>query len=101
MITGREPTSFAELEQVLQERIGSVRGVGDRTIYDTALRIGAYLGLLPKNVYLHGGTRDGAAALEVDASGRMIAPEELPEVFRVLGLFKEDLERFRAAGGLA
>ena len=40
-----------------------IKGIGELTIYDTALRIGFYLDIYPDKVYLHAGTREGAKRL--------------------------------------
>ena len=37
--------------------------IGSLTVYDTAERIGAFLGLFPTKVYLHCGVREGAIRL--------------------------------------
>lgn len=57
---------FEELHRLVDKAIGSIRGVGELTVYDTALRIGAKLGVTPQRVYLHSGTREGARALGLD-----------------------------------
>lgn len=57
----RKTRSFAELHRVISDEIGSIRGIGDLTIYDVAHRIGAYLGHEPEAVYLHAGAREGGA----------------------------------------
>ncbi len=64
--------------------IGSILGIGELTVYDTALRIGARLGLLPTRVYLHSGTRQGARALGLNWRAPYLALEECPPEFRVL-----------------
>lgn len=60
------------------ERIGAL------TIYDTAVRIGAYLGLGPTRVYLHTGTRTGAKALGLDTARGYLGMDELPPALRSL-----------------
>lgn len=40
-----------------------ISGIGELTIYDTALRIGSYLNVLPTRVYLFRGAREGAMIL--------------------------------------
>jgi hypothetical protein len=50
-------TLIAEVEK------NKIPGIGDLTVYDTALRIGVYLGIPPTQVYLHQGTREGAENL--------------------------------------
>lgn len=56
-------SSFDDLHHLVGETIRDIRGIGPLTIYDTALRIGARLGLEPDRVYLHAGTRVGAKRL--------------------------------------
>jgi hypothetical protein len=53
-------------------------------VYDTALRIGAYLHLKPELVYLHAGTRIGARNLGFDSSAEFIATRNFPDEFRCL-----------------
>jgi hypothetical protein len=92
--------SFHELWQLIRKILGTVTGLGELYIYDTALRIGAYLNILPERVYLHAGTRTGAKAfgitsrhtewLDVD---ELPAPlKELPphEVEDILCIYKGD-----------
>jgi hypothetical protein len=55
--------SFQELHTAVRESISPIRGVGELMVYDTAVRIGAWLQLKPEHVYLHAGTREGARAL--------------------------------------
>lgn len=57
--------SFHELWQLIRKILGTVTGLGELYIYDTALRIGAYLNILPERVYLHAGTRTGAKAFGI------------------------------------
>ncbi len=40
-----------------------ISGIGELTIYDTALRIGSYLNVMPTRVYLFRGAREGAMIL--------------------------------------
>jgi hypothetical protein len=61
-----------------------IRSIGTLTVYDTALRIGAKLGLEPAVVHLHAGTREGAKALGLNGSRQSISPRELPTAFRQL-----------------
>jgi hypothetical protein len=76
------------------------------TVYDTALRIGAYLDLEPEEVYLHRGTREGAKALGFDGNRKSIRPSELPTEFQQLKpceiedclcIYKNHLKIIRAA----
>jgi hypothetical protein len=56
----RNSSSFHELWLQIKNALAQVPGLGELYIYDTALRIGAYLKLSPDRVYLHAGTRAGA-----------------------------------------
>jgi hypothetical protein len=94
--------SFHELHEILREAIGPVHGVGRLMIYDTALRIGAKLGLEPDRVYLHAGTLDGARNLGLDWRAESVELRELPvelrrlkahEVEDVLCIYKDRLMR--------
>ena len=61
-------------------------GIGELTIYDTAHRIGEKMGLPPKKIYLHSGTRSGAAILvkTIDKSTASIEASQLPPEFHKL-----------------
>lgn len=76
--------SFDELHQLVHDAIGLLHGIGELTVYDTALRIGAKLGHLPKRVYLHSGTRAGARALGLDWRASFLEVRDVPSELRVL-----------------
>jgi hypothetical protein len=76
--------TFEELHHIISREIGDIQGIGELTIYDTALRIGAKLNLNPAVVFLHAGTRSGAKALGVDGSRRFIERGCLPREFSPL-----------------
>jgi len=78
--------------------------VGELTVYDVSLRVGARFGLAPAEVYLHRGTREGAVALGLNGRRNTIRVDELPVEFRVLQpreledllcIYKEQLKRLR------
>lgn len=50
--------SFEQLQKIVVSC--RVKGIGTLTIYDTAQRIGANIGIEPRRVYLHQGTKVGA-----------------------------------------
>lgn len=54
--------TFSEIINIVEKC--KVRGFGELAIYDTAVRIGAFLKIEPDRVYLHAGTREGIKALE-------------------------------------
>lgn len=102
-------TTFAELHDLVKHLAEGVYRIGKLTIYDTAVRIGAKLGLAPQRVYLHAGTKEGAAAFRIDTSEEAIAPTDLPREFRklapfeiedVLCIYKADFHRLARARNL-
>lgn len=87
----QQPT-FARLYACIEQLLRPVGGVGELYFYDTALRIGARLGLMPEAIYLHAGTRQGAAALGYQGLGRFLLKSDLPAELRVLAAHEiEDL----------
>ncbi|MGL4918314.1 MAG: hypothetical protein ACRC5D_19045 [Aeromonas allosaccharophila] len=54
--------SFDDVYNIIKE--SKVIKFGELAIYDTAIRISAYLGFSPSMIYLHAGTRIGAINLE-------------------------------------
>jgi hypothetical protein len=78
-----ECTTFRDLHELVAQVIVPIPGVGELTIYDTALRIGARFGLTPDVVYLHAGTRNGANALGVRAT-ETLELHDLPEPLQTL-----------------
>lgn len=77
--------NFHELFLFVRELMNDIRGLGELYVYDTALHIGAALGLEPQYVYLHRGTRAGARALGCNHRAHWLEVSELPEPLRVLG----------------
>lgn len=75
---------FNNLHRCVKNAISSIRGVGELMIYDTSLRVGAKLGLLPERVYLHSGTRHGARALGLNWRAEHLEVRECPREFHVL-----------------
>lgn len=75
---------FADLHAAVGRAIGGIDKIGILMIYDTALRLGAFLGLEPDVVHLHAGVREGAAALGIDRSRETVRPDELHAPFRAL-----------------
>ena len=76
--------SFADLIGRVSAAVRSVRGVGELYRYDTALRIGAHLRVLPREVYLHAGTRVGARAIGLDHRAESVSLGQLPVGLRRL-----------------
>lgn len=76
--------SFAQLIARVTTATRSVHGIGELYVYDTALRLGVHLGLRPRRVYLHAGTRRGAQALGLDSRSESLSLNQLPEALRRL-----------------
>lgn len=94
--------SFDELFRAVDEAIGGIHGIGPLTVYDVACRIGAYLKVKPKRIYLHAGTRAGARALGLGRGVDTLEISDLPPAFRrlkaseiedCLCIIKNDLRR--------
>lgn len=58
------------------------KGIGPVTVYDVAVRVGAYLGIEPRAVYLHAGVRQGVKSLgaALCATGKVREGEELKKM---------------------
>jgi hypothetical protein len=80
----RKARSFHDFYTTVATLIRDLHGVGDLLIYDTSLRIGAWLGLSPEHIYLHAGTRAGARALGLASSGPSLSPRDIPSALRML-----------------
>lgn len=56
----RSCQTFRQLRELIKSAAMEVPKIGELTVYDTAVRIGAKLALAPQDVYLHAGTKKGA-----------------------------------------
>jgi hypothetical protein len=92
--------TFDELFVFVRSTVGTIEGIGELYVYDTSLRIGAKLSLFPTCVYLHAGTREGAAALGLNVHRDTIPVDEFPlelqrlqpqEIEDVLCIYKDEL----------
>jgi hypothetical protein len=81
---------FEKLHTIVSEC--AVSGFAILCIYDTAIRLGAYLRIKPEYVYLHHGTRTGAITLGFDRSRKFIGIKELPEELQRMSA--DDIENF-------
>ena len=70
---------FEDLRGFVDSTIRAIWGIGDLTIYDISLRIGAKLDLYPKVVYLQAGVIDGAKALGLNYRQKSIPIKDIPE----------------------
>ncbi len=77
-------TDFDAFHSLVCRLIDPIPGVGELTVYDTALRIGAKLGLYPRKVYLHAGSRDGARALGLNRRVSALEVKDLPRPLQEL-----------------
>jgi hypothetical protein len=80
--------TFDELFLAIDTLLRPVYGLGELYIYDTTLRIGANLGLLPAKVYLHAGTRVGAEAIGFTSDLATIEISNLPKEFQQLEAYE-------------
>ncbi|MBI2845284.1 MAG: hypothetical protein HYX86_01925 [Chloroflexi bacterium] len=80
----RSCKDFEGLIHLIKNTVEPIPGLGELYTYDTALRIGAKLGLRPNLVYIHAGTRDGAKALGINPKRESIDPANLPVAFQEL-----------------
>ena len=94
--------TFDELISLIEVWLQPINGLGELYTYDTALRIGAKLKLLPARIYLHAGTRVGARALGFDGKVRTLERSQQPSPLRrlaaheledVLCIFKDRLKK--------
>jgi len=76
--------TFDELHSVVIDAVNSIPHIGELYCYDTAVRLGAFLGMNPDRVYLHAGVRDGARALGISHTGSFIPVSALPPALRRL-----------------
>jgi hypothetical protein len=84
--------SFDELHRLVCEATKGVRRFGALARYDTAVRIGAKLGLRPEKVYLHCGTAKGARELGLASAEGVVERDDLPDELQSLGA--DDVENF-------
>jgi hypothetical protein len=80
----RTCASFDELYELIEQLIRPIHMIGELTVYDTSLRIGARFGLEPERVYLHAGTRVGARRLGLDWKAGALESDALPAPLRIL-----------------
>ena len=96
----KQCASFDDLYALIERLVQPIWGSGPLYVYDTSLRCGAKLNLLPKRVYLHAGTRDGFEALGFHGRAQTVEVSRLPAFLRelepheiedALCLYKEEL----------
>lgn len=82
--------SFDELLTLVETSTARIHRFGKLAAYDTALRIGTWRKLSPEVVYLHAGTRKGAASLGLGKGVRCVQMSEMPVELR--GLSPDQVE---------
>lgn len=99
--------SFDELLNLVEDRTSGIDRFGVLAVYDTSLRLGAYLNKWPEFVYLHAGTKAGCKALKVPTRGGKVEMERLPKPIQSLEPYQaEDFlcvfhNKFAGIGGEA
>ena len=76
--------TFDDLLNCVEEITQRIDRFGVLAVYDTSLRIGSHLGLWPKLVYLHAGTKKGCKALGVNTAEGIVEMDDLPKPIRPL-----------------
>jgi len=76
--------TFAELMEISGKVSKRFWEYSELTLYDTTLRIGAHLGVMPDRVYLHAGVKDGAKALGLRGSLGVLMRSQFPKEFKKL-----------------
>ncbi len=106
LLSIQQARTFEQLHKLIRSRIMPIAGIGELTVYDTALRVGAKLRLEPNVVFLHAGTRTGAERLGLDGSRDVLTIRELPvplrrlrprEIEDVLCIYKNDFGQKRCS----
>jgi hypothetical protein len=83
-----QSNSFDALLAQIELALSGVPHAGDLYFYDTALRLGAFLGLYPTRVFLQTGARKGALRLSSAYQNRSIPLSNFPEPFHALAPFE-------------
>lgn len=73
------PADFDAVHAIVAAEIGAIHGIGKLMVYDIAQRIGAFFRKHPRRIYLHQGTKQGAAVLGF--RGETLDPALLPPAF--------------------
>lgn len=96
--------SFEEIFDFVSRNCSQTLGLGPLYVYDTALRIGAFLKKLPKRVHLHAGALSGARALGFELKNSPILVSAFPNLMQQLAaheiedflcIYKDDLKEIK------
>ncbi len=94
--TGYDDDAFDMIHDLFDEH--KPYGIGPVTVYDVAVRVGAYMGIEPAKVYMHAGVKQGIVALgtglDNKAGRRLLDAAKLKRV--PLYLFPKDWRGERA-----
>lgn len=80
----RSSPDFEALITLVEHCTTGIRRFGVLAVYDTSLRLGAYLDLWPEVVYLHAGTMKGCCALGIATLNGQVTMDKLPRPIQVL-----------------
>lgn len=72
---------FHTLWSIIKKVGEGIKGIGPLTVYDTALRISAFLGKKPDRVYLHCGALKGARKILGKVKGEYLNLSAFPSIF--------------------
>ncbi len=87
-ITISQAKDFDSLFQYVKRSCCEITGIGELYVYDTSLRIGAKLNLMPAKVYLHRGTRVGARVLGLGSKVEALEISQMPPELRKLEAYE-------------
>lgn len=76
--------AFPELMKISHKVAQGFWSHSKLTVYDTTLRIGAHLSIMPDRIYLHAGVKEGAKALGLSGSPGFLMRSQLPKEFQEL-----------------
>jgi hypothetical protein len=76
-------SDFHSIYQWVKSVTDRVSGLATTTAYDVARRLGAWLGMQPKIVYLHAGAAEGAKKLVI--KGETVSLNDFPQEIQKLG----------------
>jgi hypothetical protein len=89
-----ECDTFDDLYDLITQCTAMIEGFGELACYDTALRIGAKLKLMPSVVHLHAGTKEGADNWNLDLSKGYLRMDELDAEFEQFKMKPHEIENF-------
>ena len=79
---------FEVLHDAVCKTLHGIPNISVLAVYDTALRLAAFRGILPRRVYLHAGTLMGARKLRLNLKSKTLDMSELPPDLRKLSAYE-------------